>query len=390
MYSTSVDQQTGNTFAWRPLALLMPFQFIFGLIYSWSAIAPAIHIQAGWTHSTLNLAFSLTPLALFPSVMLAGRLLGRIAPKTMLAYALVLFTLGGAIGIGWAAPLPFLLGYSVLALGIGAGFSTAACIAFVGDLYPARRGALGGALLALYGLSSIVSAPIFDTLNAHLGWRVALAVLLVIYATLGWIVWFGLPYVRPTPRKRASAHIPLTHLLRHRKLALAVGGVLLAAPLGALSFAVIGQFVHANGLGRGFAVIVVAMMAFGNGVGRFGFGLLADWRSARFSRDAVLALNACAALLLLCALQFPNPTLLASYALLVGLSYGGLAGKLPALAAHVVEQGHADSVFGLLFGTLAFASFLGPLLGSALGMQTALIVVIVCSIAVAGLSLIDR
>lgn len=390
MYSPPVGQQTGDTFAWRPLALLMPFQFIFGLIYSWSAIAPAIHIQAGWTHSTLNLAFSLTPLALFPSVMLAGRLLGRIAPKTMLAYALVLFTLGGAIGIGWAASLPFLLGYSVLALGIGAGLSTAACIAFVGDLYPARRGTLGGALLALYGLSSIVSAPIFDALDAHMGWRIALAVLLVSYAALGWLAWFGLPHVQPTARKHASAHISLTHLLRHRKLALAVSGVLLAAPLGALSFAVIGQFVHAHGLGRDFAVIVVAMMAFGNGVGRLGFGLLADWRGARFSRDVVLALNACAALLLLCTLRYPNPSLLASYALLVGLSYGGLAGKLPALAAHVVEQGHADSVFGLLFGTLAFASFLGPLLGSALGMQTALIVVIVCSIAVAGLSLVDR
>lgn len=390
MHSPPVDQQTGGAFAWRPLALLMPFQFIFGLIYSWSTIAPAIHSQAGWAHSTLSFAFSLTPLALFPSVILAGRLLGSTSPKRMLAYALILFTLGGGIGIGWDSSLPFLLGYSVLALGIGAGFSTASCVAIIGELYPARRGTLSGALLALYGLSSIVSAPIFDALDAHLGWRIALAVLLISYATIGWLAWFGLPNVQPTARKHASAHIPLAHLLRRRKLILGIGGVLLAAPLGALSFAVIGQFVHTYGLGRTFAVFVVAMMALGNGVGRLGFGLLADWRGAHFSRDVVLALNACAALLLLFALHVPKPTLLASYALIVGLSYGGLAGKLPALAAHIVEQGHADSVFGLLYGTFALASFLGPLLGSVLGMHTALFVVIVCSISIAGLSLIDR
>lgn len=106
------------------------------------------------------------------------------SPKTLLAIALTCFTIGSAGGLLYNTPLAFMLGYSVLALGIGAGLSTAACITMVSRFYPERRGALGGALLALYGMSSVVSAPIFQWLDIHWGWRMSLAALLGIYASV--------------------------------------------------------------------------------------------------------------------------------------------------------------------------------------------------------------
>jgi hypothetical protein len=57
-----------------------------------------------------------------------------------------------------------------------------------------------------------------------------------------------------------------------------------------------------------------------------------------------------------------------------------MAGKLPALAAHVVEDGHAETAFGLLFGAFAFASFLGPLVSAAIGMRGALQMFAVCAV----------
>lgn len=372
--------QPGAARGWFALLLLAPFQFIFGLIYSWGAIAPAIHLQSGWSHATLNLAFSLTPLALLPSVVFAGRQLARISPKTLLAAALVLFTAGGVIAIAWDSPLPFMLGYSIIALGVGAGLSTAACIALVARLYPARRGSLGGGLLALYGMSSTVSAPVFDSLNAQLGWRPALAVLLLGYAALGWLAWFRLPATSPAATgKESAARITLWHMFRHARLRWALIGVLAAAPLGSASFAAIGQLSRDLGFSASFAVAAVSLMALGNGLGRLGFGILADALGARFSRNAVLAINAVAGLLLLTAWHGAGPQLFAVYPLLIGLSFGGMAGKLPALASHVVEQGHADSAFGLLFGTFALASFLGPLVGAVLGMHAALNILAVCA-----------
>ena len=369
---------------WFPFVLLAPFQFIFGLIYSWGAIAPAIHAQSGWSLGTLDLAFSLTPLALLPSVILAGQALQRLTPKTLLAMALVCFTLGGLGGVAWAEPAPFMLGYSMLALGVGAGLSTAGCIALVSRLYPERRGVLGGALLALYGMSSMASAPIFEAMNSRIGWRPALAALLAGYAVLGWTAWFALP-TAPTAVGRRTVRLPLPMLLRHRPLRWALVIVLIATPLGSASFATTSHLATALGFSAAFAVLAVSMMALGNGLGRFGFGLLADWRSPRFSRHAVLALNALAALLLLAALHGFAVWAFAAYPLLIGLAFGGMAGKLPALAAHVVAEGHAESAFGLLFGAFALASFLGPLLSAVLGMHSALQWLAICALAASAL-----
>ena len=355
---------------WIPFVLLMPFQFIFGLIYSWGTISPAIHLQSGWPQATLDLAFSLTPLGLLPAVILAGRALPRLAPKTLLALALACFTVGGGIGLLAAWPVAFMLGYSALALGVGAGLSTAACIAMVSRLYPQHRGSLGGALLALYGMSSVISAPLFDEINRHMGWRPSLAAVLGVYATAGWIAWAFLPAAPAAPGRQADP-LPLTVLLRQRPLRWALVIVLLATPLGSASFATIGHLTQALGVSAALGVLAVPLMALGNGLGRLGFGLLADWISPRFSRTATLGLNALAALLLLGALHGFGAWVFAAYPLLMGLAFGGMAGKLPALAAHVAD-GHAEAAFGLLFGAFALASFLGPLLSAGLGMHWAL------------------
>lgn len=169
--SSELAPQPENVRVWRSLLLLAPFQFMFGLVYSWGVMEPVVHAQAGWSYAGLDWTFSLTPLALFPSAIWAGHQLQQMTPKGMLAIALVLFSCGCGLALASGSPNLFMLGYSVLALGIGAGLSTTACIAVVSRLHPNRRGTLGGALLALYGVSSAVSAPLFSVLDAQLGWR---------------------------------------------------------------------------------------------------------------------------------------------------------------------------------------------------------------------------
>jgi len=364
---------------WPLMLLLAPFQFIFGLIYSWGAIAPAIHAQSGWPLATLDLAFSLTPLALLPAVVLAGHGLRRMSPRAMLAVALGCFTIGGAIGLPFGNSLPFMFGYSIVALGIGAGLSTAGCIAVVSRLYPQRRGVLGGALLALYGMSSVVSAPLFESLDGRFGWRAALALLLGLYAAVGWLAWAGLPDL-PVQDVHGTTRVGMRTMLGHRSMRWAIALVLIAAPLGSASFATVGHLTRELGFSSAFALVAVAAMAIGNGLGRLGFGALADVRGGRFSRNAVLTINALAATILLAVLHGHGEGTFVLYPLLMGLAFGGMAGKLPALAAHIVQDGHAETAFGLLFGAFALASFLGPLASAAFGMRTALEGFAICAI----------
>lgn len=355
---------------WRIFILLVPFQFIFGLIYSWGSISLAIHHQSEWPHSTLDIAFSLTPLSLLPAVILSGHWLQRITPKTMLAWAMVCFSVGSVIGLFANTPWLFILGYSVLALGLGAGLSTSACIALISRLYPEHRGKLGGGLLAVYGASSVLSVPIFNALNIYIAWRPALGILLGSYAVFGWLCWVLLPSF-PVASNQKSDHIAFKTLLSHRPLVWALCLVLAAAPFGSATFATIGRLAQEMGLSQTFVVAAVAMLALGNGLGRLAAGVLADMYSAQMSRNVVLTLNALAYVVFLIVSYSGMHWLFWSFPLLIGSAFGGLAGKLPSLAAHVFPE-HPSAAFGLLFGTFAMGSFLGPLVSAEIGTNHAI------------------
>ncbi len=355
---------------WHIFMLLVPFQFIFGLIYSWGSISLAIHHQSGWAHSTLDIAFSLTPLSLLPAVILSGHWLQRVTPKTMLAWAMICFSLGSVIGVFASTSWLFIAGYSVLALGLGAGLSTSACIAIISSLYPEHRGKLGGGLLAVYGASSVLSVPIFNVLDGYISWRPAIGILLGSYAAFGWLCWFLLPTF-PVASHQKSGRIAFKTLLSHRPLIWALCLVLAAAPFGSATFATIGRLAQEMGLSRTFVIAAVAMLALGNGLGRFAAGVLADMYSARISRNVVLGLNALAYAVFLIVSYSGVYGLFWSFPLLIGCAFGGLAGKLPSLAAHVFPE-HPSSAFGLLFGTFAMGSFLGPLVSAEIGTNHAM------------------
>lgn len=365
MSNTSLLNRKEWMKCWHIFILLIPFQFIFGLIYSWGSISLAIHHQSGWPHSTLDIAFSLTPLSLLPAVILSGHWLQRITPKTMLAWAMVCFSVGSVIGLFANTPWLFILGYSVLALGLGAGLSTSACIALISRLYPEHRGKLGGGLLAVYGMSSVLSIPIFNILNTYMAWRPSLGLLLSSYAIFGWFCWVLLPSFSITNNQKSS-HITFKVLLSHRPLIWALCLVLATAPFGSAAFATIGRLAQKMGLSQTFVIAAVAMLALGNGLGRLAAGILADLYSAQTSRHVVLALNILAYMVFLIAPNSGMHWLFWSFPLLIGCAFGGLAGKLPSLAAQVFPK-HPSSAFGLLFGTFAMGSFLGPLVSAELG-----------------------
>jgi predicted MFS family arabinose efflux permease len=374
---------------WLPFLLLAPFQFIFGIIYSWGTIANAVHVQGGWSYSLLDLAFSLTLLAILPAVIWAGHALRRINPKTMLGISLCIAIAGDLLIIINNTPTIFIIGCNILTLGISSGLSTAACIALISRLYPKYKGTAGGTLLAIYGMSAIVSAPVFNFLNVNFGWRMALALLIGGYVFISCIAWIFLPKASPQ-KAHKTKHIPLKRMLKHPQLLWAMLLILAAAPFGSASFASIGDLSDKMGFGAKFIIIAVAMMAIGNGTGRLAFGLLADMRSVRFSRNTVFAVNAAAGLLLLLSIHGAGLIFFTVYPLLTGLAFGGMAGKLPAVAGHVVEQDNAETAFGLLLGTFALASFLGPSLSAIVGMDISLQVLALFSIAAFSVAVILR
>jgi MFS transporter, OFA family, oxalate/formate antiporter len=367
-----------DTRHWSMFVLLIPFQFIFGLIYAWSAIAPAIHQQENsWSYAQLDLAFGLTPLSLLPAVIWGGRLAERYPSKYLLAAANVCFCLGGLIGLTAQGPTTFLLGYSVLALGVGAGLSTPACMAAIAREYPEHRGKLSGALLAVYGLSAMITAPLFQQLLTTLTWREALAVITSAYAIIGWLAWWALPaegaVTGPAAVRNEATDAQRAHRgpVEYRSLLLNLCLILAAAPFGAVSFAGLGRLLPQTGFSGQTVLLLISGMALANGVGRFMGGMLADTLPEKMDKMLIFLINALAFLNLSLTNRLHWQQGMMLYPLLVGLAYGALAGNLPAIARLIAPQ-RPHAVFGMLFGTFALGSFLGPLISALAGLEATL------------------
>jgi MFS family permease len=351
--------------------LLIPFQFMFGLIYAWGGIAPVIHAQTAWSNSILDLAFSITPLSLLPSVLIGGRLAGSFPPVRVLGAAVACFVVGSVLGLCSDSPVLFIVGYSCIALGIGGGLATPACIALIGRTAPTRQGRLSGALLAVYGLSAVVSTPLFHLLTSHMRWQPALGFMLGVYGLLGLVALVLLP--KPPARTGAVEHqrISTWQLFTTRPVLISSVLILVSAPFGSMTFAALGRLAASQGFDNRVGITAVAIMALANGVGRFAAGMLSDLLTPPVSRRVVLACGAAGYAVLLVGTHVHAVALFLLFPVLVGFAFGGLAGKLPALAAHTVAS-HATEVFAIYFGVFALGSFGGPLLSAVLGLPIAL------------------
>lgn len=352
---------------WKAVVLLTPFQFMFGLVYAWGAMAPTIHAATGWSASLLDLIFSLTPLALFPSVLAGGCLVSRFAPGRILGCALGCFVAGGLLAVVSASPVCFALGYAIVALGLGGGLSTSASIAVIHRLAPHQQGRLSGALLAIYGLSASISGPLFLGLAHHATWRIALA---VVMASYGVVAGLCLTALRSRPALRRPSNDQVSRMRSRVPWKTAACNIALlttTVPFGSAVFAAIGRIATQHGHAVGLGVAGAAIMSAANGVGRFAGGVLADISSVRFTWCVVLGVAACAYISNIVDARFGVPILFLAFAALTGLSFGALAGNLPALAAQTSPSDPAF-IFSIYFGTFALASFGGPFLSAEVGL----------------------
>jgi predicted MFS family arabinose efflux permease len=352
---------------WKAVVLLTPFQFMFGLVYAWGGMAPAIHAATSWSASLLDLMFSLTPLALLPAVLAGGRLVGRFAPERILRWALGCFAAGGLLALTSASPVRFAIGYAIVALGLGGGLSTAASIAVIHRVAPRAQGRLSGALLAIYGLSASVSGPLFLWLGHHAAWRIALAIVMAGY---GIVAALCLTVLRPGPavhRSKQDQASPVRPRGAWQPAALNMVLLIVAVPFGSAVFAAIGRIATQHGHAVGLGVAGASIMSAANGIGRFAGGVLADVSSIRVTWCVVLGLAACGYGANLADARLGAPVLFLLFAALTGLSFGALAGKLPALAARTSPSNPAF-VFSIYFGTFALGSFGGPFLSAEVGL----------------------
>jgi MFS family permease len=325
---------------------------VFGAVYSFGAffepMAREFHTGQGLTSGL----FAVTAFCYFGLGAVSGAVADRVGPRRVVLFGAVAMTAGLALT---ALAPAFWIGCVTYGLGVGVG---TACgyvpmVAAVGGWFERRRSLAIGVAVSGIGAGTLLVPPLAALLIEHLGWRQAY--LAMAAASLVLLVACGLAAAAP-PAPAAAAQ-GLGHVVRTRSFALLYATGLFSGF--ALFLALVHLVPYALQMGSPAlsAAGLVSVIGVGSVAGRLLLGGVAD------RLGPVNAFRLSMAILLLSYLVWlvaPGYGVLAGFALVLGLGYGGWVALTPSvMAALFGAEGLGGSV-GALYTSAGIGALLGP------------------------------
>ncbi len=152
-------EENYNVRRWGYVVLSVLLMMMYGTVYSWSVFRGPVEIYygIGATLSGLPYMFFLLTYAL--SMMLGGILIEKISPRMLLIGGGVFITVGWLLSAVSSGIAMLTVAYGVL-IGFGVGISYGVPISVITQWFPKKRGIVVGIILAGFGLSPLITAPV--------------------------------------------------------------------------------------------------------------------------------------------------------------------------------------------------------------------------------------
>lgn len=357
-------------YGWVVVAAAFAVTFVgFGSAYTFSAFVGSLQSEFGASRASVSLVFSLAGALYFGLGVVSGPLADRWGSRRLAVVGMILTGAGLALA-GAAHSLVAI--YAAYGLGVGAGVGCAyvPAVGAVQRWFVRHRGLASGLAVSGIGVGTLLMPPLASLLIAALGWREAYLALGGFAAAVG---GGAALLIESDPRDRqvgpdgdplgaaAASAQPAGATVRE-----AVGSRSFAALYAAClvcSFAAFVPFVHLvpsamdRGVAQSSAVLLLGTIGAGSTAGRFFLGGLADRFGRRLALLAMFAGMAFALVLWALATGF---WLLAAFALIYGVFYGGWVAVLPALVADYFGGRNVAGIIGVLYTSVAFGTLIGP------------------------------
>ncbi len=325
---------------------------VFGVAYSYGAFFNAIADDLGAGKGATSFPFAITTSLFFLLGVVTGPLADRYQTRRVVLVGAAAMTLGLLLT---AAASSLWVDYVTYGLGVGIGVACGyvPAVAVVSAWFPRRRGVAVGLAVAGIGVGTIVSPVISAALIDAFGWRWAYVVLAAAScATL--VVAAGL---LRTPPGHVPVPLRLSPAVRTRSFGwLYVSGLFMTFPI-AVTFVYLAPFAEDHGTGHFAASALVSLVGAGSVLGRIGLGWLADRGGRMMTLRGCFLLIAVACVLWLAAERY---WLVAVFALLFGVGYGGFVALMPAVAAEVFGAAALGGTIGALYTSGAVGALVGP------------------------------
>jgi MFS family permease len=325
---------------------------VFGAVYSFGAFFEPMAREFGTGQGLTSVLFAVTAFCYFGLGAVSGAIADGVGPRRVVLFGAFAMTAGLALT---AIAPAFWIGCVTYGLGVGVG---TACgyvpmVAAVGGWFERRRSLAIGIAVSGIGAGTLVVPPLAALLIEHVGWRQAYLVLAA--ASLVLLIACGL--AASAPPTHAGAAFGLGHVVRTRSFAVLYAAGLFSGFALFLALVHIVPYALQMGSPALSAAGLVSVIGVGSVAGRLLLGGVAD------RLGPVNALRLSMAILLLSYLIWlvaPGYAALASFALVLGLGYGGWVALTPSvMAALFGPQGLGGSV-GTLYTSAGIGALLGP------------------------------
>jgi OFA family oxalate/formate antiporter-like MFS transporter len=350
---------------WLLIPLGIAAMLCLGTVYSWSLFRKPLESELGLSATASLLPFTVALVCFAAMMPLAGRWISRGHSRRVAVLGALVVGLGYLLASGAHTVWGLVFTYGVIA-GSGIGLAYGVPLAAVASWFPERKGLAVGLVVAGFGLSPLITAPLAQQLISALGTRATLRlfglVFLVVLLLSAWLLQpapASAPGARArSPRKPARAEVTL----RSRPFA----GLWLSYAIGSLAgLSAVGMAgpvaIELIQLKPALAAASVSLFAVFNGASRPLFGWLCDrWSPARVAMlaDGLILVGS---LVMLKA----GAGDLASYLVAFCMFWSALGGWLaiaPATTLRCFEPERYAEIYGLVFTAYGVGALLGTVI----------------------------
>jgi MFS family permease len=351
----------------------------YGARYCFGIFIKPLSLEYQWSRSVISCAASLLIFTYGVGGIFTGRLLDRMAPRTMIMIGVAVVSTGFMLTSFITSPWGFYLVYGILC---GAGtscFGAVVCNASVGKWFIKKRGLAMGIASIGIGFGTMILAPLAGYIVKEYGWRmgfISLGIMVLLIGESMALLIMGktkpedygmLPdgeqprYTEPTESVLLLPAGSLRPVLVDSRFWILAGAFGLAGMVEMMAFMHQVAYAIDHNIEKMAAAASVGLVGVASIMGRFFFGWLSDrLQDAKYSASLGFLFMAVGIFVLMHA---RTPAVLFFYAMLFGFGYGSMAPMMPVLLADRFGRHLLGASYGMLTFFFSIGAGLGPLVG---------------------------
>ncbi|WP_341487617.1 MFS transporter [Pararhizobium sp. A13] len=331
----------------------------FGSAYAFSAVFSGLSAEFGASRGEIALVFSISAFVFYSLGAVAGPLADRWSTRRLIVTGLVAMIVG-YVGASRAHSLTSLYALYGAGVGLGIGLSYVPVLGAVQSWFLLKRSRASGIATAGLGLGTLILPFAVGRLVPDLGWRGSFIALACIIAAIGLPAAIFIRKRQDIETVSGTRSIdypsPIT-AWRNGQFRLFYAMLILASFCTFIPYVHIVPAARDMGLSLESGTVLIGLIGIGNIFGRFVLAGLGD-RIGSLRLLAILTFAVAGTFVLWAAAN--GIVMLALFAILFGMSYGGCVGLYPAVAADLFGTRYIGAMLGYLYTAVGVAALLGP------------------------------